>query len=149
MYCVPVTTEKYRSLSLSLSLIRNVKDEGLELGPPHKKCFASLKSNACKSPILKPIDYDRAKQIGEYIFLICDASISGIGSYYGQGTEWQTCRPAGFLSKKFSSAQQSYRTYEWEMLAIREGLLRWEDMLLGRKIVIITDHHTLEVFNTQ
>ena len=118
-------------------------------GPLHEKCFVSLKSIACKSPILKPIDYKRAKQIGEYIFLICDASIAGIGSYYGQGTEWRTCRPAAFLSKKFSSAQQSYRTYEQETLAILEGLLRWEDKLLGREIVIITDHRTLEFFNTQ
>jgi len=36
-------------------------------GPPHERCFASLKSIACKYPILKLIDYDRAKQIEEYI----------------------------------------------------------------------------------
>ena len=118
-------------------------------GPLHEKCFASLKSIACKSPILKPIDYDRAKECGEFIYLVCDASISGVGSYYGQGVDWQSCRPAGFLSKKFSSAQHSYRTYEQETLAILEGLLRWEDKLLGREIVVITDHRTLEFFNTQ
>jgi hypothetical protein len=118
-------------------------------GPLHEKCFASLKSIACKTPILKPIDYEKAKQIGENIFLICDASISGIGAYYGQGADWRTCRPAGFLSKKFLSAQLSYRTYEQETLAILEGLLRWEDKLLGREIIIITDHRTLEFFNTQ
>jgi hypothetical protein len=115
----------------------------------HEKCFASLKSIACKSPILKPIDYNQAREHGEHIYLICDASISSVGSYYGQGTDWQTCHPAGFLSKKFSSAQHSYHTYEQEMLAILEGLLRWEDKLLGHKIIIITDHHMLEFFNTQ
>src|SRR5258708_24730399 len=103
-------------------------------GPLHEKCFESLKAIACKSPILKPIDYERAKQNGEYIFLICDASISGVGSYYGQGSDWQKCRPAGFILKKFSLAQMSYRTYEQETLAILEGLLRWEDKLLGREI---------------
>ena len=118
-------------------------------GPLHEKCFANLKSIACRTPILRPIDYDRAKQCGEYIYLVCDASISGVGAYYGQGTDWQTCRPAGFLSKKFSSAQHSYRTYEQETLAILEGLLRWEDKLLGREIIVITDHRTLEFFNTQ
>jgi hypothetical protein len=118
-------------------------------GPLHKKCFVGLKSIACKSPILKPIDYKKAKQVGEHIFLICDASISGIGAYYSQGTEWQTCHPAGFLSKKFSSAQLSYRTYKQETLAILEGLLHWEDKLLGCEIIIITDHHMLEFFNTQ
>src|SRR5258706_480262 len=36
-----------------------------------------------------------------------------------------------------------------ETLAILEGLLRWEDKLLGREVIIITDHRTLEFFNTQ
>jgi len=35
------------------------------------------------------------------------------------------------------------------MLAILEGLLRWEDKLLAHEIVIITDHRTFEFFNTQ
>ena len=118
-------------------------------GPLHEKCFASLKSIACKTPILRPINYDRARKCGEHIYLVCDASIAGVGSYYGQGADWQTGRPTGFLSKKFSSAQHSYRTYEQETLAILEGLLRWEDKLLGREITIITDHRTLEFFNTQ
>jgi hypothetical protein len=50
---------------------------------------------------------------------------------YGQGPEWQTCRLAGFLLKKFSDAQRNYRTYEHEMIAILEGLLKWEDKLIG------------------
>ena len=115
----------------------------------HEKCFNALKVMACQSLILKPIDYKCTQQNMEFIFLICDTSISGVGSYYGQGREWETCRPAGFLSKKFSTAQLSYCTYEQETLAILEGLLCWEDKLLGRKIVIIMDHQTLEFFNTQ
>ncbi len=118
-------------------------------GPLHEKCFASLKSIACKSPILQPIDCDQVKECGENIYLVCDTSISGIGSFYSQGANWQTCRPAGFLLKKFSSAQHSYCTYEQETLAILEGLLRWEDKLLGHEIIIITDHQTLEFLNTQ
>ena len=117
--------------------------------PLHEKCFDSLKVMACQSPILRPIDYEHAQKNEEHIFLICDTSISGVGSYYGQGKDWETCHPAGFLSKKFSSAQLSYCTYEQETLAILEGLLHWEDKLLGRKMVIMTDHQTLEFFNTQ
>ena len=118
-------------------------------GSLHEKCFVSLKSIACRTPILRPIDCDRAKEHGETIYLVCDASVAGVGAFYGQGVDWQTSRPAGFLSKKFSSAQHAYRTYEQETLAILEGLLRWEDKLLGREITIITDHRTLEFFNTQ
>src|SRR5258706_3485724 len=89
----------------------------------HKKCFASLKSIACKLPILKPIDYNQTKEYGEKIYLICDTSIASVGSFYVQGVDWQIYHPTGFLLKKFSSAQHSYHTYEQETLAILKGLL--------------------------
>ncbi|OJT03559.1 Transposon Ty3-I Gag-Pol polyprotein, partial [Trametes pubescens] len=106
----------------------------------HDKFFEAIKVLACKVPILRPID----RRLPEPIWLICDASIYGIGALYGQGADWQTCQPAGFLSKKFSSAQKAYHTYEQEALAIMEGLLKWEDKLLGRHIHVVTDHKALE-----
>src|SRR5918999_6564681 len=114
----------------------------------HQKCFDEIKRIACRAPILKPIDASLIDK-GEKIFLICDASPHGIGAYYGQGKSWETCRPAGFLSKKFSNAQISYRTYEQETLAILEGLSKWEDKLLGRPLEVITDHESLEFLGTQ
>ena len=68
---------------------------------------------------------------------------------YGQGPDWQSCRPAGFLSKKFSFAQQNYCTHEHETIAILEALIKWEDKLLGRKFIIVTDNKSLEYFETQ
>lgn len=106
----------------------------------HDKCFKAIKALACKVPILKPID----PRLPEPIWLICDASIYGIGALYGQGKDWQTCRPTGFLSKKFSSAQKAYHTYEQEALAIMEGLLKWEDKLLGCHFHVATNHKVLE-----
>jgi hypothetical protein len=108
--------------------------------PIHQKCFES-----CKAPILKPIDPDNLGE-GEQIFLITDASPHGIGAYYGQGKTWEMCRPAGFMSKKFSVAQFSYFTYEQEMLAVLEGLGKWGDKLLGCKFMIVTDHQAIEFF---
>ena len=68
---------------------------------------------------------------------------------YGQGPSWQTCRPAGFMSKKFTPAQQNYAVHELESIAILEALLKWEDKLIGYRIHIITDHKALEFFKTQ
>ena len=68
---------------------------------------------------------------------------------YGQGPTWQTCRPAGFMSKKFTAAQHNYRVFELETLAILEALLKWEDKLLGYRIHVVTDHKALEFFLTQ
>ena len=62
---------------------------------------------------------------------------------YGQGPSWTKCRPARFMSKKFTYAQQHYAVHELE------ALLKWEDKLIGRKVHVITDHKALEFFKTQ
>lgn len=108
----------------------------------HQKCFEMIKSIACRSPILRPLDATS----GEPIWIIGDASTTGVGALLGQGSDWKTCRPAGFMSKKFSNAQRAYYTYEHETLALLEALLKWEDKLLGRKITLVTDHKALEFF---
>ena len=106
------------------------------------KCFESIKTLACKAPIVKPIDYDNP----DPIWVITDGSKAGVGAVYGQGPDWKTCRPAGFMSKKFSNAQQHYRTHEHETIAVLEALMKWEDKLLGHKLTLVTDHKGLEVF---
>src|ERR1700676_1679482 len=112
--------------------------------PLHQTCLDRIKDLARKTPILKPID----TKIDEKIWVISDASSYGVGVLYGQGPDWQTCRPAGFMSKKFTSAQRSYRTFEHEALAVIEALMKWEDKLVGRKFHIVTDHEALETIKT-
>ncbi|KAG6882084.1 hypothetical protein C0995_015890 [Termitomyces sp. Mi166 len=68
---------------------------------------------------------------------------------FGQGKTWQTCQPAGFMLRKFTTAQQNYAVHELETLAILEALLKWEDKLMGYNIHIIMDHKALEFFKTQ
>ena len=94
------------------------------------KCFESIKALACRMPIFKPIDTDNP----DPIWVICDGSKSGVGTVYGQGPEWQTCRPTGFLFRKFSAAQQNYWTHEHETIAILEALIKWEDKLQGESL---------------
>ena len=113
--------------------------------PMHQVCMDNIKALACKVPILRPIDPSG----DEPIWVICDASVSGIGAVYGQGPDWQSCRPAGFMSKKFTAAQHNYRVFEMETIAILKALLKWEDNLLGNHINVVTDHRVLEFFKTQ
>lgn len=108
----------------------------------HQKAFDSIKAITLKAPILRPID----PRSGEPIWVIGDASVSGVGAMLGQGKDWKTCHPAGFLSKKFTNAQRAYFTYEQETLALLEALLKWEDKLLGRSINLVTDHKSLQFF---
>ena len=95
--------------------------------------------------MLKPIDTNNPNPI----WAICDGSKSGVGTIYRHGPVWQTCHPTGFLSKKFSSAQQNYRTHEHETIVILEALVKWEDKLLGRNFIIVTNHKGLKYFETQ
>jgi hypothetical protein len=113
--------------------------------PIHQKCFDTIKALATKAPILAPLNPGP----GESIWLICDASVSGVGALLGVGNTWQKCRPVGIMSKKFTNAQHMYATYEHKTLAILEALLKWEDKLIGRKFMIITDHQTLTFLKTQ
>jgi len=113
--------------------------------PLHQVCFDMIKQICDKAPVIKPIE----PSTKEPIWLICDASKSGMGTMYGQGPKWQNCHPAGFMSKKFTTAQQNYAVHELKTLAILEALMKWEDKLKGYDIHIITDHKALEFFKTQ
>ena len=113
--------------------------------PLIEKCFESIKTLACKAPILKPIDYDNP----EPIWVVTDGSKAEVGTIYGQGPSWKTCWPAGFMSKKFSNTQQHYWTHEHEMITMLKALMKWEDKLLGHKFTLVTDHKGLKYFETQ
>ena len=51
------------------------------------KCFQSIKAIAMRSPISKPVDFNK----NEPVWVITDSSQMGIGAMYGQGTNWDTC----------------------------------------------------------
>jgi hypothetical protein len=93
----------------------------------HKACFNNIKAIVCKSPILKLID----PQVDEPIWVICNASMLGIGAMYGQGKTWQTCHPTDFMLKKFTATQMNYQVFEMETIAILKALIKCENKLLG------------------
>ena len=109
------------------------------------KCFESIKTLACKAPILKPIDNNNP----DSIWVITNGSKAGVGAIYGQGPEWKMCQPARFMSKKFSNAQQHYQTHEHKTITMLKALMKWEDKLLGHIFTLVTDHKGLEYFKTQ
>ena len=80
--------------------------------------------------------------------MISDTSSYGVGALYGEGQDWQTCWPIGFMSKKFTSTQRSYQTFEHKALAIIEAFMKWEDKLVRCKFHIVTDHEALETIKT-
>ena len=109
------------------------------------KCFESIKAMASRMPILKPVNFSS----DEPVWVITDSSKTGVGAVYGQGKDWEHCRPAGFLSKKFTNVQHNYCMHEHDTIVVLEALMKWEDKLLEQKFALVTDHKGLEYFKTQ
>jgi hypothetical protein len=112
-----------------------------EWTPLLDKCFEFIKHLVVQDPILKPIDLTHS----DTIWVITDRSNIGVGAVYGQGSDWLTCQPAGFLSKKFSAAQHNYWTHEYETITILEALLKWEDKLLRQAFTLVTDNRACQL----
>jgi hypothetical protein len=51
--------------------------------------------------------------------------------------------PIGFFSKKLSSAQQKYATFDRELLAAHQAVLHFEPMIEGKAVTLFVDHKPL------
>ena len=115
-------------ISAYMGLLMAIMQNGspFQWQPLHQRCFEMIKHICSETPVIKLIDPSKE----DCIWLIFNASKTGIRAMYGQGPTWQACRPARFMSKKFTNAQHNYAVHELEMLVILEALLKWEDKLL-------------------
>lgn len=76
------------------------------------------------------------------LFLICDASGSGVGSVLCHIIDGQE-RPIGFHSRTLNRHEVNYTVSEQELLAVIHGIKKNRQFLVGRHFTIITDHHSL------
>src|SRR5258705_13385189 len=80
------------------------------------------------------------------VYLVIDASASGIGTWIGQGPTLCDIRPAGFYSRKFNAAQSRYNTTDKELFTIKAGLQHFQPQLLGMKFTNLTDYKAALAF---
>ncbi|KAK4705029.1 hypothetical protein P7C70_g1182, partial [Phenoliferia sp. Uapishka_3] len=85
---------------------------------------------------------------GSYIFLVTDASATGVSATISVGNNWWNAKPVSNHSRKLTSAQHNYATHEQELLAVFEGFQKFESQLIGRKVYVITDNKSLQYFLT-
>ncbi|KAG8699915.1 hypothetical protein FRC08_005038 [Ceratobasidium sp. 394] len=83
------------------------------------------------------------------INLTTDACCTGASGVVSQGEDLQTAKIVAFWSGKFTATQQNYPVHEQELLAIKESLERFKNLLQGVKVRVFTDHKALEFFHTQ
>jgi hypothetical protein len=113
----------------------------------HQSAFERIKELVLARDCLTTIDYT---QMPEYrIFVTTDASDTGSGAVLSFRRTFESAKPVAFDSKTFKKAELNYPVHEKELLAIVRALEKWRFDLIGVPFTVLTDHHTLECFETQ
>lgn len=117
-------------------------------GPTEQRAFQQVKKIVSKyrSHNRVALDYSPG---APPINLTTDACCTGASGVVSQGEDLKTAKIAAFWSGKFTATQQNYPVHEQELLAIKESLERFQNLLHGAHIRVFTDHKALEYFNTQ
>jgi hypothetical protein len=111
-------------------------------GEEQQRAFEQIKQAIQSAPVLTLPD-DR------FPFVVqTDASGFALGAVLQQD-QGDGLRPIAFLSKKMNEAQQRYPVHEQELLAIVHALQTWRHYLYGKPIRVLTDHRSLQYFQTQ
>ena len=113
--------------------------------PPQQKAFLTLKHHMCSQHVLKQPDYDKP------FFLAMDTSAYSVGAVLSQEGDFnlQTKKfvqqPIAYYSATFTSTEQNYDIYEWELLAMIKALEHWRPHLAATEdpVTILTDHTNL------
>lgn len=114
--------------------------------PAHQAAFDAIKRLVTSTECLTVIDYtDKSKKI----FLTTDASERRTGAVLSFGETWETARPVAYDSYQLTAAEKNYPVHEKELLAIVKALKKFRSSLLGPHFEIMTDHRTLEYFQSQ
>ena len=106
-------------------------------GPTQQDAFESLKKELTSTPVLAY--YDPAKKT----ILLADASSYGLGAVLLQEQENGTRKPVAYVSRSMTTTKQRYAQIEKETLATPWACEKFNDFILGKDILIETDHKPL------
>ena len=72
-----------------------------------------------------------------------DASRLVVGAILKQTQEDVSLLPVGYFSKKLTPGQMKKEVMYIECLAMKEAIVYWQYLLIGKKFTVITDHKPL------
>ena len=101
-------------------------NDAIELSAENLAAFEEVKRRLCKAPQLAHPDLEKP------FVLYTDASKIAVGAVLLQADENGVERAVSFFSKKLSSAQRNYSTFERECLAVMCALEHFRVYLLAR-----------------
>ena len=103
-----------------------------------QRSFEQLKHLLTTAPVLCVADLEK-----EYV--VCtDASKEGVG-----GVLMQEGKVIAYESRKLKEHEQKYSAYDLELTAVVDALKMWRHYLVGRKFLLMTDHHSLTSYFSQ
>ena len=108
------------------------KDKPFIWEQSHQNAFDSLLKSLSAQPVLKPYDLQQEAT------LTTDSSSVAIG-----GVLTQNGAPVIYVSRTLTSAERNYSNIEREGLAVVWCVLRLQQLLLGRKFNLVSDHRPL------
>jgi hypothetical protein len=97
-----------------------------------QKTFDTLKEKISTTPILALLNLQHTFEIET------DANIYAMGVVL---TQYR--KPICYHSKTFNQVVVNYPTYDKELYALIQSVKKWKHYLLGKEIIIHTDHQTL------
>ena len=109
------------------------KDQKFTWGPSQQEAFEEVKNVLCTTPVLAYPNFELP------FILTSDASkmaVAAILSQVQDGAE----RVIAYASRQMNRAEQAYTTSEMEMLALVWAVKYFRCYLLGRKLLVRTDH---------
>ena len=110
-----------------------LKKNSFQWNDEAEKCYEALKNIMSSTPVLATPDFTKP-----FVFE-CNASGFWIGEVL-----MQEGHPITFESRKLNKRESLKSMYDQEMLVIIHTLTKWRQYLLGRKILIRTNHNSLE-----
>jgi RNase H-like domain found in reverse transcriptase len=111
-----------------------------EWGPEQARSFNILQKVLSAAPVLQEPLEDLPLRVGT------DSSQYGVGAILYQLVN-RKVRYIAFATKALNSSQKNYPATKRELLATMFALLRWRELLVGRKFILETDHKALTHLN--
>lgn len=106
--------------------------------PECQKGFEQLKYLLTTAPILSIVNPSKD-------YVVCmDTSKEGVG-----GVLMQEGKVIAYESRKLKEHEQKYFAYDLELTAIIHTLKMWQHYIMGRKFLILTNHHSLTNYFSQ
>ena len=102
----------------------------------HDRAFSDLKTLLLNSVKL---DFPSRDAV---LTIATDASATSIGACLHQVVEGVSS-PLAFFSRKLSSAETRYSTFDRELLAVFAAIKKWKDFIHGHTVTVFTDHRPI------